>query len=349
MSPPQVRAFQITGFRCAEVRDIPVPAPGPGEVMLRVTGAGVCHSDVHLRHVGHKVFSLPMTLGHETSGTIAALGEGVSGWEVGQPALVYLCWGCGNCRACESGAENYCEGFPRGTVPGPGMGYEGGMAELIVAPARQIVEIGDLDPVAAAPLVDAALTSYHAISLSRDRLEPWSTVVMIGVGGLGHMAVQIVRAISDATIVAVDTDEGRLRQAIERGADHALPSDERAAEEVLKLTGGRGADVVLDFVGAEPTLAFAAGCISTRGRIAVVGLSRGELSFTAAGPPLGLPWGVSVIKPYAGTRPDLQQVLALAAAGEIVVNANRFPLAQAPRVLDQLEQGEIDGRAVLVP
>src|SRR5690606_13458731 len=128
------------------------------------------------------------------------------------------------CRHCAVGAENYCETYPRGTPRGPGLGADGGIAGLISVPNRHIIPLGDLDPVEAAPLTDAALTPYHAISLSRDRLNSSSTVVVIGVGGLGHMALQILRATSGATLIALDTDEERLKQATELGADRTLVS-----------------------------------------------------------------------------------------------------------------------------
>jgi propanol-preferring alcohol dehydrogenase len=223
------------------------------------------------------------------------------------------------------------------------------MAEMVSVPVRHLIELNDLDPVLAAPLTDAALTPYHAIALSRDRIEPSSTVVVIGVGGLGHMAVQILRGTSDVRIVAVDTDENRLKQATELGADHVLLSDAAAEQEVLRLTRGRGADVVLDFVGIDPTLALAAGCIASRGQITIVGVAGGVLSYGTAGPPMGLPWGVSVVRPFGGTRRDLLEVLALAEKGHIAAHVERFTLEEAPHVLQQLSQGEINGRAVLVP
>jgi alcohol dehydrogenase, propanol-preferring len=344
-----MRAVQLVGAQQVELRDVDEPDVGPGDVLLRVTGAGVCHSDLHLRHIGHQFLALPMTLGHEIAGTVAAVGPGVDGWENGQSALVYLCWGCGACRACAAGADNACERYARATVPAPGIGLPGGMAELVCVPARHLFALAGLDPVAAAPLADAALTTYHAISLARARLTPGSTALVIGVGGLGHLAVQILRATSAATIVAIDTDEARLRAAVELGADTTLPSDAQAAEEVLRLTGGRGADVVFDVVGIQQTLELATGCIANRGQLMLVGLGGGQLTVPADVPPVGLPWGASVIKPYAGTRADLDEVLALARAGRIAAHVEPFALDDAPEVLDRLEAGAITGRAVLVP
>lgn len=344
-----MRAFQLTNPGTAEVREIDDPQPAPGEVLVRVAGAGVCHSDLHILHASESLFPTPMTIGHEVSGTIDSLGDGVVGWDEGTPVLVYLAWGCGRCRHCAVGAENYCESHPRGTTPGPGLGANGGMAEYIAVPNRALVPLGDLDPVEAAPLTDAALTPYHAIALSRDRVSATSTAVLIGVGGLGHMGLQILRATSGATIVAVDSDESRLEQAVELGADHTLMSDDSTAGEIMRISGGVGADVVFDFVGIEPTLAIAAASIGSYGQITAVGLGGGELPFKSEPIPTFLPWGTTISRPYGGTRRDLQEVVALAQNGSIEVHVERFGLDDASNALDKLERGEISGRAVLVP
>jgi propanol-preferring alcohol dehydrogenase len=344
-----MRAFQLTEPGAATIRQVDEPDPGPGEVLVKVTGAGVCHSDLHILHAPVSLFPTPMTFGHEVAGTVAGVGDGVSGWEEGTPVVVYLAWGCGHCRHCAVGAENYCEAHPRGTPPGPGLGVDGGMAEYISVPSRHAVPLGDLDPVDAAPLTDAALTPYHAIARSRDRITPSSTVVAIGVGGLGHMALQILRATSGATIVAVDTDEGRLEQAGHLGAQHLLGSDAKTAAAIMAITNGVGADVVFDFVGVEATLATAAASIGSNGQITAVGLGGGEIPFRSEPLPMNLPWGTTISRPYGGTRRDLQEVVALAQKGEIEVHMERFGLDDAASALDRLERGDIAGRAVLVP
>lgn len=328
-APPgtQVRALRLVAPQQATLEEVPDPEPGPGEVVLAVRAAGVCHSDLHM----------------------LAVGQGVSGWEVGAGALVHLCWGCGSCRACVAGADNYCDSHPRSTVPGPGLGHPGGMAELIAVPARHLVPLGNLDPVQAAPLTDAGLTPYHAVAVSRSRISADSTVAVIGVGGLGHVAVQVLRATTGATVVAVDTDEARLRHAEQLGAHRALLSDENTAAALLGLTGGVGVDVVLDFVGGPPTVALAGDAIRSGGQVTLVGLAGGRLQHAAAPPPIGLPWGVSVVKPYGGTRRDLAEVLSLAAAGRIHVQVEPSPLTNALAVPHRLERGQVAGRAVLVP
>lgn len=345
-----MRAFQLLEPGRAELRDVERPAPGPGEVLLRVAGAGVCHSDLHLLHAPRAPFPLPFTLGHEVAGHVEELGPGVDGWGAGDGALIYLCWGCGRCRACAAGRENGCQAFPRGQVPGPGLGFPGAMADLVVVPGRQLVPLGGLDPVTAAPLTDAALTSLHAVNAVRGRLEPGSVAVVIGVGGLGHMVVQLLRATSAARIVAVDIDEGRLRHALDHGADDAVVAGAQAATEILELSKARGADAVLDVVGADATLELAAGVVATDGHICIVGLGRGTLPVAAAAPGRrALPWGTTVSRPYGGTRGELHDVLALARAGQIRATVERFPLAEAASAFARLEAGEVVGRAVLVP
>lgn len=343
-----MRALQLVEPQRAELREVPDPEPGPGEVLLAVRGAGVCHSDLHMLHAKRVVFPLPLQLGHEVGGTVAALGPGVSGWEVGAAALVHLCWGCGRCRACIAGADNYCDAYPRSTVPGPGLGHPGGMADLIAVPARHLVELGDLDPARSAPLTDAALTPYHAVGVSRSRLVAGSTVAVVGVGGLGHVAVQVLRATTGARVVAVDTDEGRLQHARDLGADEAVLSDEGTAAELLSMTGGTGVDVVLDFVGAPSTVELAASVVRSGGQITLIGLAAGKLQHSAAPPPIGLPWGVSVVKPYGGTRRELSEVLALVRTGRLHLQVETSPLEDALAVLERLERGEVAGRAVLV-
>ena len=326
----------------------PIPNRAPGEVLLRVAGAGVCHSDLHLLSARALPYPLPMTLGHEVAGHVVGTGGEAAGWEPGQAALVYLCWGCGSCRRCAVGADNYCLAHPHDSVPGAGLGFPGGMADLICVPARHLVPLGDLDPVRAAPLADAALTPYHAVRGAGDRLGPGSTAVVIGVGGLGNLAVQVLAATTASTVIAVDTDESRLQLALARGAHRALPAD-GSAQEVLRLTKGVGADLVLDLVGSEGTLAAAAACVATGGQISVVGLSAGRLPLLAGPPPFGLPWGVSVVKPYGGTRGDLHDVLALARRGDLEVVVETFALDDAGEALRRLSEGSVPGRAVLVP
>ena len=239
----------------AELAEVPEPEPGPGQVVIRIGGAGACHSDLHLMHdfeAGVLPWGPPFTLGHENAGWVDALGAGVTGLEIGEPVAVYGPWGCGRCHRCRQGFENYCERQAEIGAMGGGLGLDGGMASRMLIPdARLLVPIGDLDPVDAAPLTDAGLTPYHAVKRSLPLLTPGSTAVVIGAGGLGHMAVQILRETCAATVIAVDTRKEALALAADMGAHHGVVAGDDAAEEIRELTRGKGADVVLDIVGSD--------------------------------------------------------------------------------------------------
>ncbi|MCI4354641.1 MAG: alcohol dehydrogenase catalytic domain-containing protein, partial [Thermoplasmata archaeon] len=243
-----------------ELRELPVAEPGPGEVRLRVGGSGACHSDLHLMDwpAGTLGFDPPFVLGHEIAGWIDTLGPGVEGLASGDPVAVYGPWGCGRCRACRTGAENYCERSAELKVMAPGIGHDGGMAEYVVVPARLLVPLGDLDPVDAAPLTDAGLTPYHAIKRSLPMLVPGTTAVVIGAGGLGHMGIQILRALAPSRIVAIDPADDKRQLALDSGADLALAPEDDATERVRAATAGLGAELILDMLGSDATLAMAA-------------------------------------------------------------------------------------------
>lgn len=333
-------------------REVPDPEPGPGEVLVRIAGAGACHSDLHIMHdfePGLLPYELPFTLGHENAGYVERLGPGVEpgfGVEPGAPVAVYGPWGCGRCRNCRQGMENYCLHAAEIGAAGAGLGHDGGMADFMIVPSsRLLVPLGDLDPVEAAPLTDAGLTPYHAIKRSLHKLVPGSTAVVIGVGGLGHMAVQLLQALSPARIVAVDRDEAKLRLAREVGADEAVLSDEAAAEEIRRTSGGKGCELVVDNVGVQQTVDLAAAVSRPLGDIALVGIGGGTLGvgfFT-------VPQEASVATTYWGSIVELQEVVALARAGRISVHVERFGLDDAMEAYRKLEAGEVNGRAVVVP
>src|SRR4051794_39345437 len=218
----RMKALQLTAWKHdPELREVPDPDPGPGEVVVRIGGAGACHSDLHLMHdfpEGAVPWNPPFTLGHENAGWVDAIGPGVGHLEVGQPVAVYGPWGCGRCHRCRQGMENYCEQQRAIGAAGGGLGLDGGMAPRMLVPSdRLLVPLGDLDPAEAAPLTDAGLTPYHAIKRSLPLLIPDSTAVTVGAGGLGHMAIQFLKALSPATVIAVDQRKEALRLAAEIG------------------------------------------------------------------------------------------------------------------------------------
>lgn len=346
-----MRAVTYVKNNTVEVLEKPTPKIGSDEVLVKVGGAGVCHSDLAIIAFGDENPLVGGTLGHEVAGTVAEIGADVAGWKAGDRAIVSLILSCGQCRECLAGRDNQCEVvYPRGALApvSPGIGSPGGMADYIAVKARHLDPIGTLDPVAAAPLADAALTPMHAINTVRDRMTGDATVVTIGLGGLGHMALQILAATTGARIIALDTDPAKLEFAAAHGADLALPSDGEAAARILAETGGKGADVVFDFVGVQPTVDLAVAVVRGGGAIRFVGLGNGSFPYLA-GAETPLPWGVNIERAYGGTRADMRQVIALAEAGKIAVEVVRYGLDDAVQAFDDLHHGRVAGRAVLVP
>jgi alcohol dehydrogenase, propanol-preferring len=344
-----MKAFQlIEAQKPPELREIPVPEPGPGEVLIKIGGAGACHSDLHLMEAPpnpNRPSPYPFTLGHENAGWVEKLGPGTTGYTVGEAVLVYGPWGCGRCLTCRLGQENYCENGA--DIRAGGLGTNGGMANYMLVPStRFLIPIGTLKPSDAAPLSDAALTSYHAVKRSLHLLGAGATAVVIGVGGLGQMAVQLLRTLSGATtIVAMDTAPEKLKIAKDLGADETLVSGEDAVKRVKDMTHGQGAAVVLDMVGINPTLQSAAQIARAQGHITIVGLGGGALPVNFH----SLPHECSVASPYWGSIPELIEVVGLAQAGKIKLLLEHFRLDGAAEAYKLLHDGKIPGRAVIVP
>jgi alcohol dehydrogenase, propanol-preferring len=225
------------------------------------------------------------------------------------------------------------------------------MAEYMIVPdGRFLVRIGKLDPKAAAPLTDAALTPYHAIKSVLPALTPDTTVLMIGIGGLGHMGVQILRAVSAARLVAADINEAKLEFARTHGAVAIVNTrSENAAEEILAVSGSRKVQAVFDFVGIQSTIDLAVRVLGYDSHLAIVGLGGGVMSFSPGTAVGCVPWGCAVTAPFGGTRLDLMEAIALAEAGMIEAEKTCFSLDDAVSVYARLEKGEIQGRAVFVP
>jgi propanol-preferring alcohol dehydrogenase len=347
-----MKAFQLVGgsaevARTTALNDVAQPDPGPGQVLVRVGGAGACHSDISLMEfsaAGPR--DTPMTLGHENAGWIEAFGPGtlpVPGLEVGAPVAVYGAWGCGACQSCRKGMENYCLNI---SASGPGLSVDGGMAEYLLVPStRYLLPLGDMAPVDAAPLTDAGLTPYHAIKTGLPLLVPGSHAVVIGAGGLGHLAVQFLKELSPATVISVDQRESALKVVADLGADHTVVAGEGAAEEIRGITGGRGAEVVLDICGYDDTLALAAAVAAPLGRLTIVGVGGGTLPVNF----FGFPYECSVQSTYWGSVTELGELLALARTGGFRVHASRHPLSEATTVYESMVGGTLQGRAVIVP
>ncbi|KQM27525.1 alcohol dehydrogenase [Frigoribacterium sp. Leaf8] len=334
-----------------EVVEIEKPSPGPGQVLLKVTAAGVCHSDEYVMSLGEEDYTaqgypLPLTLGHEGAGIVAELGEGVEHLQVGDAVAVYGPWGCGRCHQCAQGKENYCVNAAAEGIKPPGLGAPGSMAEyMIVDDPRHLVPLGDLDPVENVSLTDAGLTPYHAIKTSLPKLGAGTYAVVIGTGGLGHVGIQILRALSGAQIIALDVTDEKLELAKHVGAHHTVISDEHAADAIREITGGLGVQAVFDFVGAKPTMATAVAVAAADADVTIVGIGGGtvELGFGTIG------YDVAVRIPYWGSRSELIEVLDLARARQVEVATQRYSLDDGPKAYEALAAGTVRGRAVIVP
>jgi propanol-preferring alcohol dehydrogenase len=270
----------------------------------------------------------------------------VSGLEVGTPVAVYGPWGCGRCYQCAQGKENYCTEAARLNIRPPGLGVDGTMADYLLVPdVRHLVPLGGLDPVAAVALTDAGLTPYHAIKGSLGRLVPGSTAVVIGAGGLGHVAIQILRGLTATTVIALDVSDEKLALATEVGAQHTLLSDTAAPDHIRDLVGPRGVTAVFDFVTVQSTIDLGRAVIGTESDVVLVGVGAGQAQVGM----LAAPYDASIRAPYWGSRSELMEVLELARAGVLHVATETFALDDGPQAYRRLHDGMLLGRAVVIP
>ncbi|MFT3803543.1 MAG: NAD(P)-dependent alcohol dehydrogenase [Burkholderiaceae bacterium] len=342
-----MKAVKFMGTRDVQVfHDVEKPTPKGDEVLLKIAAAGVCHSDLHIID-GSIPVPPGFTLGHENAGWVEAVGDSVTGFKKGDAVLVYGPWGCGHCKPCQGSTENYCDHQSEMALGG-GLGVDGGMAEYMLVPSsRLLVPIYDLDPTLAAPLTDAALTPYSAIRTSLEKLTSDEYVVVIGIGGLGHMALQILTSVCASSIIACDISDEKLAFAKQHGAAHVINSkDADAAEQIVKITGIKKAKVVLDFVGINSTIKLATAVVGLNGDLTVVGLGGAHLDWQAMGI---VPFGVNLKNPYWGSRVELMEVIGLARQGKLHIEVEKFRLDEAVHVYEKLEHGQIKGRAVLIP
>jgi len=334
-------AFRLMDWQDARFADVDVPEPGPDDVRIAVTAVGLCHTDLHFLEMpaGILPYSLPFTLGHETAGVVDRVGSSVTGLAVGDAVAVAGIHSCGRCDFCVRGHDNACV---RSQV-GRGYGEDGGLAQYLVVPQRELVLLRTLDPQRAAPLTDAGVTSYHAVKKVLPNLEAGSVAVVIGVGGLGGYAVQYLRLLSAATVVAVDTAERQVARARELGAHHSVSSGDELVALVRDLTGGHGAAGVFDFVVTDDTTRTALACARAYGAVALVGAGGG----TAA-----VGWGVppqecAVFTTMGATVADLREVVALAEQGRLRIDIERFPFADTAAAYDAFRSGTLEARAVV--
>jgi alcohol dehydrogenase, propanol-preferring len=343
-------AYRILEWeRAPELVDVEVPRPGPGEILVEVAGNGLCHSDVGMWQmpgaVGEAIgWRVPFTLGHEVAGRVAALGAGVRGMAEGQAVAAISPTSCGSCDACIRGQDNVC---PNG-LAGRGYGRDGGLARyVLVASARELVPLATLDPMSAGPLTDAGATSHHAVRRVVPHLRAGSTAVVLGAGGLGAFAVQLLGLLTPATVVAVDPNPARRGYASELGADHVLDGVDDATVGALRELGGGGVDAVLDFVGIDTTIAAGLAALRPGGAFGLVGAGNGAMGRA----PLmaTLPKDGQLFTFQGSDIADARAVIALAEAGRLVVDVEVYPLERVAEAYADLDEGRLRGRAVVTP
>jgi NAD+-dependent secondary alcohol dehydrogenase Adh1 len=315
---------------------------GPRDVLVRVGAAGLCRTDLHIIEGMLEPYGvrLPYTPGHETAGWVAAVGSEVTAVRLDDAVLVDPNDSCGLCRACRVGMDTYCE-----TVRMPGFTADGGFADFVLTSERGVVRLpAGLAPADAAPHADAGLAAYRAVKKAARALGAGDVVAVIGAGGLGHIAVQLLKHLTPATVIAVDRSRDALDLALELGADHAVTSDAGVVASVRGLSGG-GVQAVVDFVGE--------GDVPLQ---AIAMLRRGGTYFAVGyGGTLDVPMAtivaneLTVVGNLVGTHAELEELVGLAAAGKVTLRTRQYPLAQINQAVADLRDGRILGRAVLIP
>jgi NAD+-dependent secondary alcohol dehydrogenase Adh1 len=336
-----MRSAQLQEYhRPLELIEKPEPEPtAPRDVVVKVGGAGVCATDLHAQEgqMEPAGLSLPVVLGHENGGWVHAIGSDVTTVEAGDAVLVFPAYSCGLCVECRRGREMYCERHQF-----TGLTRDGGFADYVLVDERSLVPLpAGVEPAAVAPHADAGITAYHAVKRLLPRLAPGTTSAVIGVGGVGHIALQLLRVLGGGSVIAVDTDERRRKLASELGANEVLAD----VDDVREATSGAGADVVLDFVANDATHAAGLRMLARGGLYSTVGFG-GMITAPSA----ALVGGEQAIAGnLVGSWIDLWELMQLHAKGDVTLRTETHPLEAVNDVLDALRQGEITGRAVLVP
>lgn len=343
-----MRAVRVVGYHePLQMTDVPEPEPeGPLDVVVKVGAAGVCRTDLHIldgQWEEKSGVTLPYTIGHENAGWVHAVGSAVTGVAVGDKVILHPLVTCGLCRACRSGDDVHCENSRF-----PGIDSDGGYAEYLRTTARSVVKLDDsLEPADVAALADAGLTAYHAVAKAAKLLRPGYTCVMIGAGGLGHIGIQVLKAISPATLVVVDRNPDALALARELGADHTVEAKDEGSHvaEVLELTGGKGAEAVVDFVAEGGSTAQGARMLRQAGSYYVVGYGENldvpTIDIISA--------EINFVGNLVGSYNDLVDLMVLAAQGKVSLHTTTYKLDEFQQAIDDLDAGKVRGRAILVP
>lgn len=330
-----------------KMEEAPIPSiSSPLDVIVKIGAAGVCRTDLHIlegQWADKSQVQLPYTIGHENAGWIHQVGEAVTGLAVGDKVILHPLVTCGLCRACRSGDDVHCE-----QSQFPGINCDGGYAEYLKTTARSVIKLDPkLEPADVAALADAGLTAYHAVAKAARLLRPGNFVVMIGAGGLGHIGIQVQKAISPATMIVIDRSPAALDLARNLGAEHVIQSgeDDSFVKQVMELTGGKGAEAVIDFVAEGGSTSTGYKMLRQAGNYYVVGYGENVNI-----PTIDLISSeTSIIGNLVGTYNDLAELMVLAAQGKVVLHTSKYKLDDFQKAIDDLTAGKVRGRAILVP
>ncbi len=341
-----MRAVQVVGYhRNLEMTEVPIPeVQGPLDVIVKIGGAGVCRTDLHIlegQWAEKSGVTLPYTIGHENAGWVHAVGSAVTNVREGDKVILHPLVTCGLCRACRSGDDVHCE-----TSDFPGIDTNGGYADYLRTNARTVVKIDDsLEPSAVAALADAGLTAYHAAAKAARRLTPRDKCVVIGAGGLGHIGIQVLEALSPAELIVIDRNADAVKLALTLGADHAVVADGTQVDQVMELTRGFGAEVVLDFVGENGSTAEGLAMTRRAGDYHVIGYGENvdvpTIDLVSA--------EKNIVGNLVGSYNDLCDLMSLAARGAVNLHTQTYSLDDFQSAIDDLDNGRVRGRAILVP
>ena len=341
-----MRAVRVVGYHeDLQMHDVPDPKiSGPLDVVVKIGAAGVCRTDLHIlegQWAPKTNVPLPYTIGHENAGWVHEVGSAVTNVKPGDKVILHPIVTCGLCRACRLGDDVHCE-----NQRFPGIDCDGGYADYLLTSARNCVKLADnLEPADVAALADAGLTAQHAAAKAAKRLRPGDFCVVIGAGGLGHIGIQVMKAMSAATLVVLDSNPAALALAKELGADETILSDGSQVDAVLDLTDGKGAEAILDFVGEGGATSEGIAMLRRAGFYYVIGY----------GENINVPTidVISTEKNFignlVGSYTDLQDLMVLAAQGKVKLHTQQYKLADFQQAIDDLNAVKVRGRAILIP
>jgi NAD+-dependent secondary alcohol dehydrogenase Adh1 len=315
----------------------------PHDVIVRMGGAGLCRTDLHIQEgqwAEKSGVELPYTLGHENAGWVHEVGSAVTNVEVGDTVIMHPLVTCGLCRACRAGDDVHCE---NNTFPG--ISVDGGFADLLKTSARSVIKLDpSLEPKDIAALADAGLTAIHAVKKAADILHPGTHAVVIGAGGLGHIGIQCLKAMTPAEIIVVDPSEKARALAGEIGADTTVAADGKQVDTVLEMTDGKGAEAIIDFVGEKGAIEDGVAMLQNAGSYYVIGY----------GENINVPTidiisrEINFIGNLVGSYNDLADLMTLTAQGKVTLHTSTYPLDAVNDAMADLDGGRLQGRGILI-